>query len=341
MMRRECAMAASAARLDYRRSNKMKMKFHIPDFLTHWDLNTALIDLINEHPEYFHDGIEIASCYGCFAPALWNGGRALMGYTNRDMVIAIIKSFNDRNVPIRYTFTNPTVTEKDLRDPFCNKLCQLAENGFNEIICNVPVLEEYVRKRYPKYPLISSTCKQIEDYDRLMEEFQKDYKLVVLDYNWNNDFEKLAKIPEEYRSRCEILINPYCMPHCKRRGEHYRALGESQRKASKNPVPDENIDVLSASKDFGCNNPSFSFEEIQQYSTFVSNDSVKRYMELGFNNFKIEGRVLKWENVISSYVYYMAKPEYAEAVKTALSEVKPLQTLLNLPRTCLAQGKQR
>ena len=60
--------------------------------------------------------------------------------------------------------------------------------------------------------MISSTVKQIEDYDQLMEEFKKDYKLVVLDYNWNNDFEKLDKIPQELRSRVEILINPYCTP---------------------------------------------------------------------------------------------------------------------------------
>ena len=54
----------------------MQMKFHIPDFWKHWELNLNLIDMIREHPEYFYDGVEIASCFGCFAPALWNGGRA-------------------------------------------------------------------------------------------------------------------------------------------------------------------------------------------------------------------------------------------------------------------------
>ena len=55
----------------------MNARFHIPDFYLHWELNLNLIDKLKEHPEYFYDGTEIASCYGCFAPALWHGGRAV------------------------------------------------------------------------------------------------------------------------------------------------------------------------------------------------------------------------------------------------------------------------
>ena len=43
----------------------MKAKFHIPDIWVHKDLNLYLIDMIKNHPEFFYDDIEIASCYGC------------------------------------------------------------------------------------------------------------------------------------------------------------------------------------------------------------------------------------------------------------------------------------
>ena len=56
----------------------MSIKFHLPDFWSHGPLNLALIDMIKEHPEYFRDGVEIASVYGCFPPAVWNGGRNLV-----------------------------------------------------------------------------------------------------------------------------------------------------------------------------------------------------------------------------------------------------------------------
>ena len=309
----------------------MQMKFHIPDFWKHWELNLNLIDMIREHPEYFYDGVEIASCFGCFAPALWNGGRALGGYTSREQISNTIKWFNERNVPIRYTFTNPTITEKDLKDPFCNRLCKMAENGFNELICNAPVLEEYIREKYPKYPLISSTCKQLEEYDQLMAEFEKDYKLIVLDYNWNNDFERLAMIPEEYRSRCEILINPYCIPHCKRRGEHYRVLGECQRKcaALANGASDLNqAEAMADATEFNCDNTFFNFYQITKFSTFVPRENLDRYMEMGFNNFKIEGRVISKYNVLESYVYYMVKPEYKDKVRLELLTAKPREPMV-------------
>ena len=312
------------------------MKFHIPDFFKHWELNLNLIDMIKAHPEYFHDGVEIASCFGCFAPAMWNGGRTLVGYTSREQIVNTIKWFNERNVPIRFTFTNPTITEKDLKDPFCNRICKLAENGFNELICNAPVLEEYIRRTYPRYPLISSTCKQLEEHDALIAELEKDYKLVVLDYNWNNDFERLAQIPEEYRSRCEILINPYCVPHCKRRGEHYKALGECQKKcaAMAKGADYTQSEALSEASLFKCDNARYDFYQIVNYSTFVPSENLQRYMEMGFNNFKIEGRVISTYNVLESYVYYMVKPEYKDIVRLKLLNSEPRQPIVaQLPGT--------
>ncbi len=314
----------------------MNARFHIPDFWKHWELNLNLIDKIREHPEMFYDGIEIASCYGCFAPALWNGGRAVGGYTSIEQIQKTIKLFNERGVPIRYTFTNPTITERDLRDGFCNRLCRFANNGFNEIIVNVPCLEKYIREKYPKYPLISSTVKQIEDFDALMEELKKDYKLVVLDYNWNNDFNNLEKIPKELRERCEILINPYCIPHCKRRTEHYKVLGECQRKCSRNPIslPRRGVeDPMKAASQFDCRNTTYNFYQVQQYSNFVSREDLyNRYLDMGFCNFKIEGRVIHTANVIESYVYYLVKPEYRDRLRLELLTAKPRPPIVSPPK---------
>lgn len=316
----------------------MKARFHIPDFYMHWDINLKLIDMIKEKPEYFYDNIEIASCYGCFGPALWNGGRAVGGFSSTSQIKNTIKEFNDRNVPIRYTFTNPTITEKDLRDSFCNRICKLAENGFNEVIANVPCLEAYIREKYPKFPIVSSTVKQIEDHDKLIEELEKDYKLVVLDYNWNNDFEKLATIPEKHRERCEILINAYCMPHCPRRGEHYKVLGECQRKCSETAVSPTlsrsgHNNPLESAFEFNCPNTVLNFYQIQNYKTFVSRDDLyTKYLDMGYCNFKIEGRTLHKANVIESYVYYMVKPEYRDMVRLELLTVRPKRPIADPPK---------
>ena len=41
-------------------------------------------------------------------------------------------------------------------------------------------------------------------------------------------------------------------------------------------------------------------------------------MDMGFNNFKIEGRTLMAPNVVESYIYYMVKPEFRDIVRLEL-----------------------
>ena len=84
-----------------------------------------------------------------------------------------------------------------MNDKFSNEMIRLADNGFNEAIVNTAVMEDYMRKNYPDYKLTSSTCKQIRTIDGVIAELEKDYSLVVLDYNWNNKFDELEKIPEK------------------------------------------------------------------------------------------------------------------------------------------------
>lgn len=117
----------------------MSIKFHLPDFWSHGPLNLALIDMIKEHPEYFRDGVEIASVYGCFPPAVWNGGRNINGYADERAITHVLDEFNKRGIPCRFTFTNPLLTEEHMSDRFCNRLVQLADNGLNEAIVNTQV----------------------------------------------------------------------------------------------------------------------------------------------------------------------------------------------------------
>lgn len=54
---------------------------------------------------------------------------------------------------------------------------------------------------------------------------------------------------------------------------------------------------------------------------------------MGFNNFKIEGRVLSKPNVIESYVYYLVKPEYRDRVRLDMLTYRPpVQEVKEHPR---------
>ena len=297
----------------------MELCFHIPDFTYHMYLNSILINTVKSHPEYFHDGLKIASVFGNFYGSVWNGGRYLGGATDMRMVSAVTKALNDKGIPLRFTFTNPLIEKQHLGDPFCNQVLRIADNGFNEVIVMSPLLEEYIRENYPKYKLTSSTCKQIENMDGVKEELAKDYKYVVLDYNCNNKFYLLEQIDEKDRPRCEILVNACCKPNCKRRGEHYRAIGQDQideweynkNKLSKKPFEP---------KPFKCDSMLLCLYETTGFSTHITpQDILDKYLPMGFCNFKIEGRTSPDINLLETYIYYMVKPEYQNEVRLKMT----------------------
>lgn len=295
----------------------MDIYFHIPDFINHCKLNLLLLAIMQQHPEYFRDGVKIASVFGAFPPSLWNGGRNTVGVVDDEIIKNVTKAFNSRGIPLRFTFTNPLIEEKHLGDPFCNKVMRMCENGLNEVIVLSPILEEYIRKNYPGYKITSSTCKEIRNADELAAELEKDYHYVVLDYNWNNNFEFLETLP--HKEKCELLINACCVPNCPRRGEHYRSIGETQIKYAEYMKTPPMMRKPTHFEDFKCPSMLRHIYQITDLPTHISPDAiVEKYVPMGFSQFKIEGRTVPDIALAENYMYYMVKPEYRDTARLEL-----------------------
>lgn len=299
----------------------MKVRFHLPDFSANFKLNLIFAAMVRDCPQWMREGVEIASVYGAFPQSLWNGGRTNSGVCDRSFVRSVLKSFNSEGIPLRFTFTNPMLEEKHLKDPFCNSVLKMANNGLNEVIINSPLLEEYIRKNYPKYKLTSSTCKRITDLERLKEELEKDYSIVVLDYDFNNKFDILEQIP--HKEKCEILVNACCDPGCKRRTEHYKNLGIQQiivcDHLSKNPKKPLNPKDYPDMPATDCHCADRNIFEIKHLRTHITPDDIwEKYVPMGFNQFKIEGRTSTKLNLIETYMYYMVKPECRDEARFML-----------------------
>ena len=170
------------------------------------------------------------------------------------------------------------------------------------------ILEEYIRKNYPGFKINSSTCKELKKLDSINAELEKDYQLVVLDYNLNNQFELLEQI--NHKDKCEILVNACCIPNCPRRAEHYCTIAKQQRivlQNRKNPTG-KKIPVPGWHCEYGDHN---SIHTIRDYVTYVSPEAIwEKYVPMGYVNFKIEGRGLGSALVLEFLLYYMIKPEY-------------------------------
>lgn len=298
-----------------------KVKFHLPDFAGKFRFNLVFAAMMENCPEYFREGVEIASVYGTFPPAIWNGGRFRGGTCDIDFIKTVVNTFNQKGIPLRFTFTNPVIEQKHLNDKFCNIIMQLADNGMNGVIVVSPLLEKYIRENYPKYKITSSTCKRITDIESLDSELEKNYNIVVLDYDLNNKFDILEKIP--HKEKCEILVNACCEPECKRRSEHYNLIGRQQLayyehicKNSKKPFDiSEYIEDVS-SPVFSCKCVKRSIFDIKNLKTHITPDDIyEKYLPMGFNQFKIEGRSSNVLNLMETYLYYMIKPEFIDEAR--------------------------
>lgn len=288
---------------------KRECYWHLPGLCYFRLLNHILIDTMYGYPDKFREGYKIGSVYGTIPGAIWNGGRAVFGMSTKADVEKVVASYNNRGIPVRFTWTNSLLEEQHTHDTFCNMIMKVADNGMNQVLVNRPALEEYIRREYPRFAIISSTTKRIVDKDRLKEELNKDFYLVVLDYDVNRDEDVLKEI-EPLAGKIEILVNEICYPGCTKREEHYREESRSQLEFDNRT-------------DFRCpnrTNEKRTFEECMKRPAFMTNEEVERYISRGFVNFKIGGRGLPQQFVLESYLYFLVKDEDREFIRGKITK---------------------
>lgn len=286
-----------------------KIYWHLPGFCFFRSLNLITIDLLKEFPEKFRDNYQIGSVYGTFPGAIWNGGRAVFGLIPKHEIENTLKLYNSEGIPVRFTWTNSLLEEKHLQDTYCNLIMHLADNGFNQVLVNSQILEDYIRREYPSFPLISSTTKRITDQDKLRAELFKDYYLVVLDYDLNHDQILLDEL-KPFADRLEILVNEVCYPNCQKRSEHYAHQSRMQLE-------------YNVHTSFPCPNNSTprAFSECMNRPAFISNERIGNYIDRGYVNFKIAGRGMPVDYVKDSYLYFLVRDEHREFIRKKIDTI--------------------
>lgn len=285
------------------------INWHLPGFCFFRSLNLITIDLMKEFPEKFRENYRIGSVYGTFPGAIWNGGRAVFGLIPKHEMENTLKLYNTEGVPVRFTWTNSLLEEKHLHDTYCNLIMHLADNGMNQVLVNAPVLEDYIRREYPAFPLISSTTRRITEPAALRAELEADYRLVVLDYDLNHNKTLLCEL-QPFAGRLEILVNEVCYPGCPKRKEHYAHQSRMQLE----------YDVRAT---FPCpnNNTPRAFKECMNRPAFISNERIGDYIDMGYVNFKIAGRGMPVDYVKDSYLYFLVREEAQEFIRKKIDGI--------------------
>ena len=266
------------------------INFHIPCFISNFNVNLTLLDMLNERPEMFYDDFHIASVFGNFPNCIWNGGRNIRGrYFPKEEQQSICEQFNSRGVPLRLVMSNLSLNEHDVYDRYANYIMSNLNNGFNQVIVASPILEEYIRKTYPEYPIVRSILGAENDY---CDDSDK-YHLSVLKRNKNIDLDFLKNIKN--KDKIEILVNETCHKDCTREYEHYRALSNKQLYMD----DDGDVCFYGDCKRNRAGNPFM-----------INREQIKTiYEPMGFTNFKLAGRYNSAKTILD-YTMYMVKPEH-------------------------------
>ena len=281
--------------------------YHLPGLFEFYEFYRVFLPLFREHREYFYNWCEIGSIYGAPADCLWGGGRAVFGDGSPQDVLALMKEYG---ISARLTFSNSLLKEEHLTDKKCNALCALFAHDSavkNGVIVYADLLVDHLRRNYPDLYLVSSTTKVLKDFIQLHEEVIRDeFQFVVPDFRLNKAFDKLDTLSAGQKDKIEFLCNECCYFGCKDRKECYETV--SRRNLGED------------CSDFHCNAPDseggYRFSKAMKNQGFIGiQDIQKRYLPMGFSNFKIEGRSLGSALILEFLLYYTTKPEYQLKVR--------------------------
>lgn len=294
---------------------KNKAHFFLCGAFESFDFIHSFLKKTKDCPWILKDNVIIDSVFGS-PTCIWNGGRTLVSvYYNKQQLQVIHDTYANLNIKVRFIFTNPLLNKHDLFDRYCNLIMDVFQDLSPEVVINSPLLEEYLRKKYPTVSFVSSTTKRLRDNEIQLKEFNYKYKYICLDYDYNYNFKFLDSIPEKERNKVEILINSICPKACNVRILH-------QEFCAKRQLEYDSDDKCDDSEPFfrGCplkkrrtDNPFSKQGYTKNFlngTNYIFPQDLDMYIDKGFNHFKIQGRELTTSQMFSEFSPYLIKPEF-------------------------------
>ena len=275
--------------------------YHLPGLFEFYDLYRVFLPLYRAHREYFYDWCDIGSIYGAPADCIWGGGRVGCGEANSRAVLSLTREFG---ISARLTFSNSLLRKEHLSDLKCNALCELfseSNSPQNGVIVHSELLLEYLKANYPNLYFVSSTTKVLTDFSQFEREAARaDFRYIVPDFRLNRAFDQLNALSSAQKEKLEFLCNECCWFGCKDRRACYEAV-------SRKNLGEDTPEHICAAPDAA---DGYRFSKAMENPGFNGvQDIQKRYLPMGFSNFKIEGRSLGSALILEFLLYYMTKPE--------------------------------
>lgn len=277
-------------------------------------------------PWMMKDNVVIDSIFGS-PTCIWNGGRALANvFYNKKQLQTIHDTYANLGVKVRFIFTNSFLNEHDLYDRYCNLIMNIFQDLSPEIVVYSPLLEDYLRSKYPTVSFISSTTKRLRSSNEQLKEFNHDYKYICLDYDYNFDYNFLDSIQEKNRGRVEILINSTCLKGCNARVLHQEFSSRRQLEYDSDDDCESepffiNCPKIKRSMEYSTSNKD-NTKDLYIGTNYILPQDLDKYLDMGFNHFKIQGRELTPSQILAEFFPYLIRPEYYQMAISLINNEK-------------------
>jgi hypothetical protein len=241
-------------------------------------------------------------------PCLWAGGRVKQQFLGRQAIERIIRGYEAVGVSVCATFTNVEIPPDRLGNGLGNFilacLSQYNPAGNNGVILCEETLADHVRREHPGLRRIASVVKIAKEqgkgnadyYRRLADRYDK--VMVHPDDNVNLDL--LAQL--EQKDKYEILVNEQCILGCQMRTRHYEGISAQYVDPFDLTPSEEGQAMLARNR---CLDLRRLLPPDSPARTLVlSTHELRQLYELGFRNFKIQGRGLNNDQLLGYQVLW-------------------------------------
>ena len=278
-----------------------------------WDVSGAFVyqSLLIRIQDFFGAlGIPLLSCVHDAPLCLWNSGRVKLGFhAEQSTILQALQGYSLRRLPVHLTFTNSMLTADYLGDTNGNILLHMLadfnQSGENGVIVCSELLASHVKKLFPQLKLISSVVKVSHedgkgklDYYRSLEA-RYDKIMVHPDDNFNLPL--LEKL--ENKDRYEILVNEPCVRNCQVRKMHYQLLSRISMNYLDSSLSQQEGELRMRNQ---CGNSEDLLFNPSRRTLVLSRNEVKHLYDLGFRNFKIQGRGMTSDNAMAHEIFRLA-----------------------------------
>jgi hypothetical protein len=227
---------------------------------------------------------------------LWSSGRLKWQFQQeRGDTERTILSYAAQGLALDVTFSSSTLQEKHIADRRGNYILELMTQanptGSNGVILCSELLAGHVRQHYPTLKRIASVVKAAEEDGRGRRDYYlgtaERYDKVMIHPDDNFNLDLLAGLDD--KDKYEILVNEPCFLGCQMRKTHYRLISELSQNVLDSSLEKQLSELFERNR---CLDMDRLLLSPDQRTLILANEEIKQLYDLGFRNFKIQGRGL-------------------------------------------------